>query len=115
MLYVIKLLSSALLIVAITELTKRVGFWGSLLAALPLISIISIGWIYYETRDISKISAFSTQVFWFVIPSLGFFLSLPYLLSHYSFILSLVGAALITVALFLVMIGIFRVVHYSPF
>jgi hypothetical protein len=113
--YLIKVVLSALMIVAITEATKRMGFWGALLAALPLLSLISMLWIYWETKDTQKIAAFSLQVFWFVIPSLGLFATLPWLLGRFSFFASLGLASMVTVLLYAAMIGIFKLLGYDPF
>jgi hypothetical protein len=113
--YLIKVVLSALMIVAITEATKRMGFWGALLAALPLLSLISMLWIYWETKDTQKIAAFSLQVFWFVIPSLGLFATLPWLLGRFSFFASLGLASMVTVLLYAAMLGIFKLLGYDPF
>lgn len=113
--YLIKIVLSALIIVAIAELTKRFGFWGSLLASLPILSLISMIWIYIETKDIQKISAFSTQVFWFVIPSLGLFLTLPWFLTRFAFFTSLGLSCLVTIILYFAMVGVFHAFHYDPF
>jgi hypothetical protein len=113
--YLIKIALSALMIVAITEATKRLGVWGALLAALPVLSLISMFWIYWESRDTEKIAAFSLQVFWFVIPSLGLFATLPWLLGRFSFFTSLGLASLVTIFLYVAMLGIFKLVGYDPF
>ncbi len=112
--YLFKILSSLLLVVAITEATKRFGFLGSLLAALPIVSLISMVWIYVDTGDTAKIATFSTQVFWFVLPSLGLFFMLPWLLKHFAFYPSLALASLVTVMLYLLMLGLFRILRFSP-
>jgi hypothetical protein len=113
--YLLKIALSALMIVAITEATKRLGFWGALLAALPVLSLISMFWIYWETKDTQKIAAFSLQVFWFVIPSLGLFATLPWLLGRFSFFVSLSLASIVTILLYVAMLGIFKLVDYDPF
>ena len=61
--YLLKIALSALMIVAITEATKRLGFWGALLAALPVLSLISMFWIYWETKDTEKIGSSAKSVF----------------------------------------------------
>lgn len=112
--YLMKVILSALIIVAITEATKRFGFWGSLLASLPILSLISMVWIFLDTKDIQKVATFSIQVFWFVIPSLGLFASLPWLLSRYSFPISLCIGIVGTIFLYLVLLALFRLFHYNP-
>ena len=82
-LYAIKVLFSALIIVAVTELSKRGGtFWGGLLASLPLISVLAFLWLYLDTRDSTKIAALSWSIFWLVLPSLTLFVALPLLLNR---------------------------------
>jgi len=113
--YLLKIALSALMIVAITEATKRLGLFGALLASLPFLSLISMVWIYWETKDTEKIAVFSLQVFWFVIPSLGLFATLPWLLGRFSFFASLALASMFTILLYLAMLGIFKLVGYDPF
>jgi hypothetical protein len=42
---IIKVIITSLLIVAISELSKRSSLFGALLASLPLISVLAILWI----------------------------------------------------------------------
>ena len=77
---VIKIMISAMLIVAIAELAKRGTWLGALLASLPIVSLLAIVWLYVDTRDIEKIASLSTDIFWLVLPSLSFFIALPWLL-----------------------------------
>ena len=84
--YLIKLLVSAGLIVLVSEIVvKRTGFLGGLIASLPLVSLLAIGWIWFETHDAVKIADFSRSVFWFVLPSLLFFIALPWFLPRLGF------------------------------
>ncbi len=83
--FVLKTLISALAIAAISELAKRYGWFASILASLPLTSILAMIWLYHDTGDVEKVSHLSIGVFWMVVPSLGFFLLLPLLLKHLPF------------------------------
>jgi len=95
--YALKLLVSAGLIVLVSEVViKRTGYLGGLLASLPLVSLLAIGWIWFETQDGAKIADFSRSVFWFVLPSLLFFLVLPWLLPRWGFYPALAVACLVT-------------------
>ena len=87
MFYAIKLIISAALIVIVSEVSKHTGYLGGLLASLPLISYLAIIWLYVEKREegIQAISNLSMGVFWFVLPTLPFFLLLPVLLKHMHF------------------------------
>jgi hypothetical protein len=80
MIYVAKVLVSAVLVVVISEIAKRSSIWGGLLASLPIVSILAIGWLYYETHDGAKVAALARSTLWYVLPSLIFFLLLPLLL-----------------------------------
>jgi hypothetical protein len=77
---IIKVIITSLLIVAIAELSKRSSLLGALLASLPLISVLAMFWLYVDTKDAAKVADLATGVFWLVIPSLVFFISLPILL-----------------------------------
>lgn len=85
----LKLLITAVLIVIISEVSTRTGYLGGLLASLPLVSYLSILWLYAENDNKAKateiIGQHSTSVFWFVLPTLPFFLLLPILLKHMHF------------------------------
>ena len=78
--YISKILITTALIVIISEIAKRNILIGGILASIPLISVLAILWLYVDTRDTQIISEFSINVFWLVIPSLAFFLTLPFLL-----------------------------------
>jgi hypothetical protein len=78
--YILKVLLSSVIIVLISEISKRSSLAGSILASLPLMSLLAIMWMYVDTKDVQKISALSSGIFWMVIPSLLLFILLPYLL-----------------------------------
>ena len=88
--YVLKILITASIIVAISEVSQRSSIFAALLASIPIVSVLAIIWIYVERQDIEHISALSTGIFWLVLPSLVFFVALPWLLkSGVSFIISM--------------------------
>jgi hypothetical protein len=104
MLYtVIKFALSAALIVGISEISKRSTLAGSILASLPLVSVMGMIWLYIDTKDTHKVSELSSGIFWLVVPSLLLFLALPHLLKRgLAFPLALV----ISIAIMLVGYGI---------
>ncbi|MDX1917608.1 MAG: DUF3147 family protein [Candidatus Caenarcaniphilales bacterium] len=59
--YAIKVIISALIIVLVTEVSKRSGYLGGLIKSLPLISILSFVWLYLETKNSHKVSSLSTS------------------------------------------------------
>jgi hypothetical protein len=54
MLYLLKTLIAAIVIVLTTELSKRSTSLAALLLALPIVSVTSFIWIYVETQDKTK-------------------------------------------------------------
>jgi F0F1-type ATP synthase assembly protein I len=97
----IKIFLTALIFFAITEVSKRSAILGAILVALPTISLISMIWIFSETKDVQRISTLSISIFWMVIPTLPFFLILPVLLkNNVNFYLSMFIGCGVMVALF---------------
>jgi hypothetical protein len=77
---ILKYLVSAALVVAISEAAKRYSLLGALLASLPIVSLLAMAWLYFETRDARALADFSAGVFWYVLPSLLLFALLPLLI-----------------------------------
>lgn len=87
MLLLIKLAVSAGVIYLVNEVVIRHSrpALGSLIASLPLVSLITFVWIFYGMKEdpaarTEKLAAHSAGVFWFVLPSLPMFLVFPWLL-----------------------------------
>lgn len=80
--FVLKTLLTALVVAAVSEVSRRFPLWASLLVSLPLTSILAFLWIYAESKDSAKIIEMSYSVFWLILPSLAFFLVLPFLLKQ---------------------------------
>lgn len=78
--YIIKTALSALIIVAVSEISKRNSLLGGLFASLPLVSVLALIWLYIDTKSVDKVAALSMSIFWMVLPSLTLFLLLPVLL-----------------------------------
>jgi len=78
--YIIKVLLSSVTIVAISEISKRSTTIGSILASIPLVSLLAFVWMYIDTKDTVKIAELSQGIFWVVIPSLLLFIIFPVLL-----------------------------------
>ena len=110
MLYALKVLISALVIVGVTEVSKRAGtLWGGVLASLPLTSLLSFVWLYAETRDTGKIAALSWSIFWLVLPSLALFVTLPLLLKRgISFPVALLASCALTACAYLTTAALLR-------
>ncbi len=109
---IIKILVSSGIIVLVSEIAKKNTFFAGLIASIPLVSILSILWLYFETEDIEKIKNLSNSILWMVIPSLTLFLSLPLLINiGYNFYISLIISIIITIGCYSVTLLILS--HYG--
>lgn len=75
---VVKVLISVAVLLAAAEVAKRSPFWGAVIIALPLTSMLAMAWLYWDTRDMVRVGTFARDIFFLVPPSLLFFL--PFLL-----------------------------------
>lgn len=97
--FITKIVVSAIIIAVISEISKRSSIWAATLASLPLVSILSIVWIYLESKDTDRIAKLSTDILWLVIPSLLFFVAFPFMLHKgVTFWLALAVASFVTMA-----------------
>ena len=102
--YIIKIAITALIIVVISEISKRLPLLGSLIASLPLISVLGMIWIFQETKDQQKLITHAEGTFWYVLPSLPMFLLMPWMMRKgLSFYWSLIAGILLTVILYVIM------------
>lgn len=107
--YALKVILSAVLIVAISEIAKRSSGFAALIAALPLTSLLAFVWLYMEGSPLGRISELSSQIFWLVLPSLLLFLLFPFLLKKgLGFWLSLGLSITATTGLYLVLLPLLR-------
>jgi len=107
--YIIKVLTSSVIIVAISEISKRSSLMGSILASIPLISFLALIWLYIETKDVAKIADLSSGIFWLVIPSLSFFLLFPYLLKrNVQFFVAMTIAAIVMIISYFLMLYVLK-------
>ena len=73
------------LVVLISEAAKRSDKLGGLIAALPLITVLTLIWLYVENQSTEKIANHAWYTFWYVVPTLPMFLVFPWLLKRMSF------------------------------
>ncbi|MDG2060632.1 MAG: DUF3147 family protein [SAR86 cluster bacterium] len=101
---IFKIIITVFIVVAISEITKRSTALASLLASVPLVSILAISWIYFETKDIGNIINLSKNILILIPPSLIFFIILPMVLYiKIDFIYSL----LISISMTIIFYGIY--------
>ncbi len=97
---IIKYLITSFLVVFISEIAKRSDKLGGLIASLPIVTILTMIWLYVENQPTEKIANHAYYTFWYVIPTLPMFLIFPWLISKFSFVVSLGFSILITVICF---------------
>lgn len=74
---ILKAAITGIVVVAISEISKRSSIVAALLASLPLTSILAFVWMYQDKSETDDIRTLSYGIFWMVIPSLAFFLLFP--------------------------------------
>ena len=103
----LKALLSGAIVAAASEVARRWPGVGGLIVSLPLVSLLAFIWLWRDTGDTERIAAMSQSTFWFILPSMPLFLLLPWLLrSGFGFWIALALSAALTVALYLLMLGL---------
>ncbi len=113
--YIIKLAITAILIVLISEISKRSTLIGGIVASIPIVSVLALTWLYIDTNDTEKISGLSISIFWFVIPSLALFISLPILLRKgINYYISILISIALTVICYYIMLILLNKFGFKP-
>jgi F0F1-type ATP synthase assembly protein I len=97
---VTKYLITAGLVVGVSELAKRSDKLGALIAALPLVTLLTLVWLHMEKQPAEKIANHAWYTFWYVVPTLPMFLVFPPLYARLGFWPALGACVLLTVACF---------------
>lgn len=97
---VTKYFLTAAVVVLVSEVAKRSDRLGGLLAALPMVTVLVLIWMYVENQSPEKIANHAWYTFWYVIPTLPMFLVFPVLLPRIGFWPTLLACVVITMACF---------------
>jgi len=95
-----KYLLTAGVVVFISEVAKRSDKLGGFIAALPLITLLTLTWLFIENQSEEKIANHAYYTFWYVIPTLPMFLLFPYQLPKLGFWLTMGASVVVTVVSF---------------
>lgn len=95
-----KYLLTAAVVVLVSEAAKRSDRLGGFIAALPLITFLTLIWLYIEKQPPSKIADHAWYTFWYVLPTLPMFLVFPRLLAHWGFWTAVLMSVVLTVVCF---------------
>ena len=91
---------TAAVVVLVSELAKRSDKLGGLVAALPLVTVLTLIWLYIEKQPEQKIANHAWYTFWYVVPTLPMFLAFPVLLPRLGFWPTLLASVVISVVCF---------------
>jgi F0F1-type ATP synthase assembly protein I len=95
-----KYLITAAVVVIVSEAAKRSDRLGGLIAALPLVTVLALIWLYIEHQPQTKIANHAWYTFWYVVPTLPMFLAFPMLLPRLGFWPTLLACVVITLVCF---------------
>ena len=91
---------TAAVVVLVSEIAKRSDRLGGFVAALPLVTVLALIWLYFEHQPQEKIANHAWYTFWYVVPTLPMFLAFPALLPRIGFWPTLLACIAITVVCF---------------
>lgn len=95
-----KYVLTAAIVVLVSEAAKRSDKLGGFIAALPLVTVLALIWLYVEKQPMEKIANHAWYTFWYVVPTLPMFLAFPVLLPRFGFWPTLFACIIITVVCF---------------
>jgi hypothetical protein len=105
---VIKYLITAAVVVLVSEFAKRSDKLGALVAALPLVTVLTLIWLHLERQPASKVANHAWYTFWYVVPTLPMFLAFPALLTRFGFWPALAACVVLTGACFVLFAALAR-------
>ena len=92
-----KIIVTAALIVLISEIAKVNDKLGGLIAAMPIMTLLVILWMYYDGNSNEKISSHISYTFFYIVPTIPMFLIFPFVISKFGFYIAFLISILITV------------------
>lgn len=93
---------TAFLIVFVSEIAKRSDKIGAVISSFPLVTILTLIWLYVENQDKLKIQNHAYYTFWYVIPTLPMFILFPFLYDKLGFWMDLFVCLIITAVIFII-------------
>jgi hypothetical protein len=105
---IIKYIVTAAVVVVVSEFAKANDKLGGLIAALPLVTVLALIWLYVEKQSVSKIANHAYYTFWYVLPTLPMFLLFPYLLPKLGFWPTLFSCIIVTLVIFYIYANVLK-------
>ena len=101
MAYFIKIIIATLVIVLVTELSKKDTKLAALLLALPIISFTAYTMIWFESKDVDRIAKLAYENFIYVLPVMPVLTLLSWLLKNgYGYFTAMIMVITIMIILF---------------
>ena len=101
MAYFIKVIIATLVIVLVTELSKKDTKLAALLLALPIISFTAYTMIWFESKDVDRIAKLANENFIYILPVMPVLPLFSWLLKHgYGYFTSLIMVIIMMIILF---------------
>jgi len=101
MAYLIKIIVASLVIVLVTELSKKDTKLAALLLALPIISFTAYTMIWFESKDADRIAKLANENFIYVLPVMPVLPLFSWLLKHgFGYFTSMIMVIIIMIILF---------------
>ena len=110
-----KIFLTAFLIVVISEIGKFNDKLGGLVAALPLVTIFVVCWMYYEGVSENKIANHFKYTILFLIPTLPGFFVVPFIIPKLGFLYSLLVFVLLSAICIFVVNELYKKLGVSIF
>jgi hypothetical protein len=101
MVYFIKIIIAVLVIVLVTELSKKDTKLAALLLALPIISFTAYTMIWFESKDTEKIAKLANENFIYVLPVIPILPLFSWMLKNdYGYFTSMIMVIILMIILF---------------
>ena len=98
----IKAAISGLLIALASEVARRNAGLGALIVSLPLVSVLTMIWLWRDTQDPARVANHVGATLWYLAPSVPMFVLIPVLLrAGWGFYPSLALGCALTFVLYL--------------
>ena len=112
----IKTFITAIVVVGVSEIAKRSSLLAAIIASVPLTTFLALIWLYWDTKNTSKIIELSNSVLLMVIPSLSFFIFLPILIKlNFSFVFSMIASIFLTSICYYLFLFVLEKLGYPVF
>jgi hypothetical protein len=98
--FLFKILFTAIIIVIISEIAKHYDRLAALVASLPLVTLITLFWLYYENQPEEKIANHAYYTFWYVLPTLPMFVFFPWAIKVFGFWITFILSIFLTIIIF---------------